>query len=289
MKKLLDPLLSKLFWGIFRHMLSDRWYAKVRYWLELNEWPDLEEPEKFTEKIQFIKLYERTPLRRQVADRTKVRNYVAEKVGTDHLIPLMDTFGTLTQKTWDSLPAAFVLKANHGCGMLRIVFDKEEEPYREAYLQTERWKKTDYFKIGREWVYRDLPRTLLAEKLLLNDAKDIPRDYKFFCFEGQVKLIQVDYDRFGNQKRNLFDRHFNRIEGQLLYPPYTGHVRQPNNLEKAISIAETLSADFNFIRVDLYLLDDGVYFGEMTNYPGNGFVPFHPADLERTLGSWISL
>lgn len=289
MKELLHPVLSKLFWGIFRHFLSDKGYAKLRYWLELNEWPDMGGPQKFTEKIQYIKLYERTDIRRRVADRMKVRSFVTEKVGEEHLIPLIDTFDTLTVAAWKSLPPQFVLKANHGCGMISIVFDKEQEEFEDIQQQTESWRRTNYFTIGREWVYKDLPRFILAEELLLNADGEIPNDYKFFCFNGRVKLIQIDYDRFGTQKRNLFDRDFNQIEGRLLYPPHPGEPPEPAHLNKAIEVAEKLSAPFNFIRVDLYLLNDGIYFGEMTNYPGNGFVPFEPETLEYKMGSWLDL
>lgn len=289
MKKLLNPVLSKLFWGIIRHFLTDKGYAKVRYWLELDEWPDIEKPQKFTEKIQYIKLYERTDIRKKVADRTKVRAFVTRKVGNKHLIPLIDTFDTLTESIWHSLPTQFVLKANHGCGMLSIVFDKEQQKFKDIQQKTETWKQTHYFNIGREWVYRNLPRTILAEKLLLNSDNEIPKDYKFFCFDGRVKLIQIDYDRFGIQKRNLFDRNFNRIRGRLLYPPYPGTTQKPANLNKAIEVAEELAGNFNFIRVDLYLLDEGIYFGEITNYPGNGFVPFEPESLEYKMGSLLDL
>lgn len=289
MKKLFNFLLSKFFWGVLRHFLPDKEYARVRYRLELDEWPDIDEPKKFTEKIQYIKLYERIDLRKRVADRTKVRDYVAEKAGREHLIPLINTFDTLTAPVWESLPPQFVLKANHGCGMIRIVFDKEEQEFEYVQQQTETWKQTNYFNIGREWVYKNLPRTILAEVLLLNADNEIPRDYKFFCFSGEVKLIQIDYDRFGVQKRNLFDRNFNRINGTLLYPPYPGTTQKPENMNKAIEVAEKLSADFTFIRIDLYLLNKGIYFGEMTNYPGNGFIPFEPETLEYRVGSWLDL
>lgn len=289
MKTLFDPLISKLFWGFLRHFLSDEWYAKIRYWMELDSWPDLQNPQKFTEKIQWIKLHERTALRHRVADRNRVRNYVAEKAGEDHLIPLIGCYEELTESIWQSLPAQFVLKANHGCEMVRIVTDKQQQSFEELKQQTKGWQQTDYFTIGREWVYKGLPRTLLAEALLLDRQGNIPKDYKFFCFHGEVKLIQIDYDRFGEQKRNLFDPDFNRIEGRLLYPSYTGDTPKPPAWDKAVAIAEQLSEDFSFIRVDLYLLDEKVYFGELTNYPGNGFKPFQPAALEHKVGSWLDL
>lgn len=287
--QLIKPLLRKLFWGLFRHFLSDKQYAKVRYWLELEAHLNLEDPKKFTEKIQYIKLFERTPLRKKVADRTEVRKYIAQKAGEDYLIPLIGTYDELNRKTWESLPSQFVLKANHGCGMIKIIRDKKNTAFEEVRQKTQQWKQTDYAELGREWVYRDLPRTILAEKLLLDSEHTIPSDYKFFCFNGRVRLIQIDFDRFGEQKRNLYDSNFNRLEAKLLYPHNPANIQKPPNLEEAVQLAETLSSEFNFIRVDLYLLEDDIYFGELTNYPGNGFAAFEPESMEYKVGSWLQL
>lgn len=282
-------ILSKLFWGFLRYFLSDAQYASFRYWLEFDRSPDLKNPQTFSEKIQYIKLYERTELRKLVADRIRVREFVSERTGDNHLIPLIGNYEELTRNVWDSLPDQFVLKANHGCGMLKIVKDKQITNYRRIYRETEKWKQTDYSKIGREWVYKNLPRTIVAEDLLLDTTGSIPEDYKFFCFHGQVKIIQIDFNRFGDQRRNLYDKEFNLLDATLLYPNYDRPVEKPDNLEQAIDIAETLSADFNFIRVDLYLMENNIYFGELTNYPGNGFVDFCPESVAKQVGSYLKL
>jgi hypothetical protein len=282
-------ILSKLFWGFLRYFLSDAQYASFRYWLEFDRSPDLKNPQTFSEKIQYIKLYERTELRKLVADRIRVREFVSERTGDNHLIPLIGNYEELTRNVWDSLPDQFVLKANHGCGMLEIVKDKQITNYRRIYRETEKWKQTDYSKIGREWVYKNLPRTIVAEDLLLDTTGSIPEDYKFFCFHGQVKIIQIDFNRFGDQRRNLYDKEFNLLDATLLYPNYDRPVEKPDNLEQAIEIAETLSAAFNFIRVDLYLMENNIYFGELTNYPGNGFVQFSPKSFDYKTGSLLKL
>lgn len=288
-KKSLRLLVKKMFWGFLRHVVTDRQYAIIRYWLKFGEKPDIEEPSLFTEKIQFIKLYERTDFRRMIADRTAVRDYVSTKVGEKHLVPLHGVFKSLTAEVWEKLPKKFVLKANHGCGMLEIVTNKEQADYQSIYQNTERWKNFDYARYGREWVYEDLDRTLLAEQLLLNPDQSIPEDYKFFCFGGEVKIIQVDFGRFGNQTRNLYDRNFTRLEAELLYPNYEGEVNKPKKLEEAIEIAEELSNGVSFVRVDLYIMENEIYFGELTNYPGNGFVEFSPPSLALRAGSYINL
>lgn len=288
-RKIYKTALTKLFWVIFRHFLTDRQYAKVRYWLEHDEYLDLQAPKKFTEKIQHLKLFERTKLRQTFANRIAVREYVKKQAGAKYLIPLIGNYQELTLDIWQALPSQFVLKANHGCGMLRIIQDKEQVDFKEVKQQTEQWKQTDYAKFGREWAYEGLPRTIVAEKLLLDNDHTIPKDYKFFCFNGHVELIQIDFDRFGDQRRNLYDRNFNRLPAKLLYPHYSGPVQKPENLSKAIQLAETLSSSLNFVRVDLYLLDDHIYVGELTNYPGNGFVPFEPEEMEYKMGALLEL
>lgn len=282
-------LLRKLFWGFLRYLMSDESYLKFRYWLELDEWPDLDQPKKFTEKIQYLKLNEQSGLRTIVANRTTAREYVKEKVGGDYLIPLIGIYDEVTPEIWDALPKQFVLKANQGSAMLKIVFDKTQENYEEVYNQTEKWKDFDYAQFGRERVYEGIPRSMVAEQLLLDENQTIPADYKFFCFHGRVEIIQVDIDRFNNQKRKLLDRDFNEIDTTILHPRYEGKIERPSNLDEAINIAEKLSADFNFIRVDLYLLENQIYFGELTNYPGNGFQPFQPESMEYKVGDLLQL
>lgn len=289
LKKILKTVFRKIFWGGLRHVLSDLQYAKMRYWLEIDRPLNLKNPKRFTEKIQYIKLFERTKLRQQVADRTEVRKYVAQKAGEDYLIPLIGVFDELTSEVWESLPSQFVLKANHGCGMLNIIRNKNQADFNKVREKAKTWQNTDYYRFGREWVYRELPRTLVAEKLILDASGSIPSDYKFFCFDGRVEVIQVDTGRFEDQKRNLYDRNFKRLEAELLYPNFEGRQDKPALLEVAIEVAEKLSSEFNFIRVDLYVLENHVYFGELTNYPGNGFIPFRPEEMEVKMGSLLNL
>ncbi|MFP8490142.1 ATP-grasp fold amidoligase family protein [Gracilimonas sp. Q87] len=291
MNKVLHFLVSKLFWGILIHFVNDYWYAKIRYWLVMDKWGDFHDPVLFTEKIQYIKLYERTKLRKMVADRLKVRNYVLTKVGEEHLIPLLGNYDTLKQKDWNILPDQFVLKANHGCGMVKIITDKTQQSYEHIIALTEKWKNIDYYQIGHEWVYKGLSREIIAETLITDSNNRIPKDWKFFCFHGEVKVIQEDVGRYESEPhtRNLYDRNFNKIEAKLLYPPYSGKTQKPELWDLAIEVAESLSSDFNFIRVDLYITQSNVYFGELTNYPGNGFIPFEPRSMEYKIGNLLDL
>lgn len=270
-------------------MLSDRQYAKVRYWLNLGRFPNIDNPVTLSEKIQYIKLYERTDLRKAVADRIQVRDFVKNRVGEEHLIPLIAVMERLNKSEWDALPDKFVLKASHGSGFIRIVKNKTEENFDEILDETDQWLSTDYYKFGREWVYKGLERLLIAEELLLDNSGNVPSDYKFYCFDGEVKLIQVDINRFRGQKRFLFSRSYELFDATILYPTGEAVPDKPRELDDAIRIAEKLSKEFNFIRVDLYLLEGQIFFGELTNYPGNGFQVFKPESFEIEMGTHLKL
>lgn len=282
-------LFNKIFWGGFRHLLSDRQYARVRYWLIHGHYPNIENPVLLSEKIQYLKLYERTILRKRIADRMKVRDFVKKRAGEEHLIPLIAVFRKLTQAEWDALPGKFVLKASHGSGFIRIVKDKTVEKFDEILAETEQWLSTDYYEFGREWVYKGLERLLIAEELLQDNFGNVPSDYKFYCFDGEVKLIQVDIDRFKGQKRFLFNRSFEPFNAKLYYSAGKVSPDKPKEMNAAVYLAELLSKEFNFIRVDLYLLDGRVFFGEMTNYPANGFQVFKPESFEIEMGGHLKL
>lgn len=282
-------LLNKIFWGGFRHVLTDRQYARIRYCLIHGHFPNIENPVYLSEKIQYLKLYERTVLRKCVADRMLVRDFVKERVGEIHLIPQIAVFKKLNRSEWDSLPQKFVLKASHGSGFIRIVKDKTGEKFEEILAETDQWLSTDYYKFGREWVYKGLERVLIAEELLLDESGNVPSDYKFYCFDGKVKLIQVDIDRFNGQKRFLFNRSFEPLDATLYYPAGENSPDKPRELDDAIRIVEQLSEEFNFIRVDLYVMAGRIFFGEMTNYPANGFQVFEPESYEIEMGNHLKL
>ena len=284
-----NQILNKLFWGVLRHFLSDRQYARIRYRLIHGLYPDIENPTRLSEKIQFIKLYERTEQRQRVADRIRVREFVKERAGGNSLIPQMKVFHSLDENIWNKLPDQFVLKASHGSGFIRIIRNKDEESVLDVIREVNCWLATDYYSLGREWVYKGMDRYLIAEELLLDDNGKIPSDYKFYCFAGEVALIQVDLNRFEGQQRFLFDPAFEPLDARLYYPPGDRMPKKPDALEEAVQLAEILSEPFNFIRVDLFILNGKVWFGEMTNYPANGFQRFEPESVELELGRKLKL
>lgn len=200
------------------------------------------------------------------------------------MISLLLETDELNLPDWKSLPNNFVLKANHGCGMVELVFDKSAVEYDQVYKLTQNWLNFDYAKFGREWVYEDVPRKIIAEELITDSENEIPEDFKFFCFHGRVEMIQVDLGRFKNQRRNLYNRDFQLIDAKCLYPNSEEEITRPPNLDEMIEVAEKLASEFNFIRVDLYSVNNRIYFGELTNFPGNGFISYEPDSFDFELG-----
>ena len=279
----------KVFWGGLHKILSDRHYAKIRYWLDVGRPLNLNEPLAFTEKIQYLKLNNRNPYRQKAANRLHVREYVREKVGEKYLIPLLLETDELSLSDWKSLPNTFVLKANHGCGMVELIFDKSVVEFEQIDKLTQDWLNFDYAKFGREWVYEEVPRKIIAEELITDSENEIPEDYKLFCFHGRVEMIQIDIGRFKNQRRNLYNRDFQLIDAECLYPNSEKEVAKPQNLPEMIQVAEKLASEFKFIRVDLYSTNNQIYFGELTNFPGNGFIAYQPDSFDFELGKKLKL
>ncbi|MGM0745056.1 MAG: ATP-grasp fold amidoligase family protein [Bacteroidota bacterium] len=281
--------VRKVFWGGFHKILTDRQYAKIRYWLDVGRPLNLNQPSAFTEKIQYLKLNNRNPYRQKAADRILVRDYVGEKAGEKYLTPLLLETDELSLTDWKSLPNNFVLKANHGCGMVKLIFDKSSAEFEQIKKLTQSWLNFDYAKFGREWVYEDVPRKIVVEELLTSSENEIPEDYKFFCFHGQVEMIQIDIGRFKNQRRNLYNRDFQLIDAKCLNPNSEEKITKPQNLDEMIEVAEKLASEFNFIRVDLYSVINRIYFGELTNFPGNGFIAYQPDSFDFELGKKLNL
>ena len=262
-------------------LLSDRQIAFFLFLFRHRYWPCLNRPRSFSEKVQYIKLYNRNPLRAIVADRQKARDYVSNKSEECKLVEVFWAGSVFTRQVWDALPSQFVIKANHGSNMTEIV-DKATTKFDDVSDKVASWLRKDYSKYGREWVYRDLDRYLIVEeKLSVNGS--IPPDFKFFVCNGAVELVQVDLARFSDHRRNLYSRDFCQLDATLKYPS-TGSLDKPLAYDKAIRIAEQLSEEFDFIRVDLYLVGADVYFGELTNTPENGYAKFTPTSLDFELG-----
>jgi TupA-like ATPgrasp len=259
-----------------------RFYSKHRYW------PNFKRPRALMEKILWLMMHDRHPLRAVAADRCKVRQLVATQAPTCRMPAQLWVGVALTEAVWAQLPTRFVIKGNHGSQMSRIV-NKAHDSLASVKAEAEAWLGLDYGAIHGEWVYDTADRLLVVEEKLEIDGA-VPPDWKFICGNGRVLLVQLDIGRFVNHVRNLYDRDFQLFDGaRIAFPPGPPDVPRPPQWDEAVRIAEQLAASFDLIRVDLYLIDGEVYFGELTNFPGAGWDALQPTRLDFELGRRIRL
>lgn len=232
-------------------------------------------------------LHERDPLFTLISDKFRVRDYVAEKVGGGYLIALLWSGEKPEEIPFDRLPDKFVMKTNHGCEYNIIVQDKTRLDKKKVILQLNKWLGENFGNdtfLGIAWAYRNIKPHIIIETFLEENGQ-APVDYKFFCFSGRVEFFKMDFDRFKGHSETFFDRDFKRLD---LFEPgfkrYQGKVELPRNINNMLRLAESLAAGFDFIRVDLYSIEDKIYFSELTPYPGGVFHKFEPDYYDHVFG-----
>ena len=257
---------------------------------------DWSNPRTLNEKLNWMKLNVRDPLQRIAADKFAVRAHVKARVGEKYLIPLIRTYERAEDIRLAELPPAFVLKVNHGSGQNWIVKDKAREDERRIVRQFREWMATSHYPASREWPYKDMKPVIVAEELLVDERGGIPADYKFHCFGGKVATIQVDLDRETAHRRNFYDLDWQlqpfiwtEWEGDQPSWPNGRPVERPAALPEMIRVAEVLSADFPYARIDLFYCGGKVYFGEITFYHGGAFERFDPPEFDRFFGEKLVL
>lgn len=282
-------LINKGFYSLFskfKDYLPTDLYSKIEFFIFVGYWPRLSNPKSLNEKITFRKLYEPHPLSNIVADKLTVREYISQKNNNNILINVL-WIGTDPENIdFDSLPKSFVIKATHGSGWNLIVDDKEKINKKQVIAQCHTWLSIKYssVSVSRETHYDDIAPKIIIEEFIKDIKYKIPLDYKFFCFHGSVEIIQVDSGRYVQHKRNLYDISWNEIPVVYNFPKGTP-VEKPALLKEMIQIAEQLSSDFDFCRIDLYCQNNSkIYFGEITLTPEAGLGRFNPKKWDYILG-----
>ena len=261
-----------------------QWYKK-RTGKNLN----LENPKTFNEKIQWLKLYDNSPLKTKLADKYLVREWIEEQIGSKYLIPLLGVWNNFDEIDFDKLPEKFVLKANHGSHWNIIVKDKSKLDKSKAKKKFDKWMARDYaFKAGLELQYRGIKPKIIAEKFI-EDTNGELNDYKIMCFNGEPKFVWVDCGRYSNHTKNIYDLDWNLQPFKMTYPISKTPIARPENLDKMIELAKILCKDFAFVRVDFYNVDGKIYFGEMTFTSMSGTDKFEPEKYDLELGNMLTL
>lgn len=252
--------------------------------------PVIENPKSFNEKIQWYKLYYRDSLMTQCADKWAVRKYVTKIIGEKYLIPILGVYNSVDDINFDELPNQFVLKVNHGSSQNIICKDKSKLNIENAKSQLSIWMKpeSNLYNISYEWCYKNIKPKIICESLINISNNDL-LDYKFFCFNGKVKIILVCSERSQELKTNFFDTNWNELPFTRFHLKNKKIISKPNRLKEMISISQKLSDKFPFVRIDLYEINKKIYFGEMTFYPGNGTEPFTPVEWDYKIGNFLRL
>jgi len=226
-------------------------------------------PNSFSGYVNFKKAASISPLYSIAADKARARNYVSSKIGRDYLIKDFGIYDSANAIDLDQLPNEFIIKANHGSGWNLICLDKTNLNWTRASKILDRWLNMNAYYLSRESHYRHIQPKLIIEKIITNN----PKDYKIYCANGSPRIIQVDSNRFSKHTRDFFNTRWNLLDFQMIYPKSKIEINPPVNLKLMIQLAEKLSQDFEFVRVDLYNVEGKIYFGELTFFPegGNSF------------------
>jgi len=287
-------MIKSVWYFLSKHLfiyLSDKFYFQFMFMvtnLRLGFKPyllNLSNPKSFNEKINWLKLYHRFENGPMLADKIAVRDFVKNQIGENYLIPLIETYENANEINFDNLPDSFALKTNHGSGWNIICKNKSELNREESVKKMNKWMGLNSYYLSHEWQYKFIKPQLICEELLEFEIND----YKFFCFDGEPKFIQVDIDRFSNHTRSFYNLEWEKQTFGINYPISQKQIDKPAKLEEMVSISRKLSRDLKFARIDLYEHNNQVYFGEITLHPGGGFEPFLTNQQDLFMGQYIYL
>ena len=251
---------------------------------------NLDHPKTYNEKIQWMKLYDSTPLKTRLADKYLVREFVADTIGEGYLVPLLGVWDSFDAIDFSTLPQKFVLKTNHGCASNIIVTDKGSLDVESAKKKMDVWMDTNYaFQNGLELQYLNIPPKIIAEEYLENAGGDL-KDYKVFCFNGKADCIMYLSDRKNGLRMAFYDLNWKKLDFTYSYPRIEEDVPKPKKLDEIVALAEKLAAGFAHVRVDFYVLNDGsIKFGKMTFTSAGGACVWSDEAVNRRFGELITL
>lgn len=276
----------------FFNFMPDLLYLKLVYRAEMGKRLNLKKPKAFNEKLQWLKLYDRDLKNSQYVDKYEVRNYIAKTIGDKYLIPLINVYDDVDQINWESLPDSFVLKCTHGSSSNIICKDKNKLDINSAKKMLEKWMKKSWHSFGREWEYKNIKPRIICEEFMVDEKEKELIDYKLMSFNGEVKCVFLCLNRDSDKglNINIYNKEWELMPFERDGAPNTKEiVAKPENLELMIELAEKISKEFPFMRVDFYEINNRVYFGEMTFYPASGFKGFTPESYDEVLGNWLTL
>lgn len=291
--KLTNPykVLERLLRSISPLIKDDELYSRMRYYLCMHKSLNLNPPLTFNEKLQWLKLFDRHDSYSKLVDKYEVKKYVADAIGEEYIIPTFGIWERVSDVDFNGLPNQFVMKCTHDSQSFIICKDKNSLNIKDVKSKLSKCLvKNKWYYQGREYPYKDIQPRIIAEQYLVDESGKELKDYKFFCFNGEPKMLLIVSGRGKDQCQDFYDMDFNLLPVHRINHPNSNVKRfPPKNFEKMIELAKVLSNGFPHIRVDFYNINGAIYFGELTFFSGGGNMRFEPDEWDSILGSWINL
>lgn len=272
----------------FLSFVPDSIMLRIQYFIKLGRMPNLKNPRRFTEKIQKYKLVTNDPEIISCVDKLEVRKFLKKKGLEKYLVKLIDVFNSTEDIGYEKLPNKFVMKTTNGSGGLNIYICEDKSKLDRRFIaENLKLKKINKNSAGREWPYYYIEPKIIVEEYLSDheNPNNELNDYKILCYSGKAKYIIVDTNRYTNHTRNIYTAEWEKLNLKSTDVPTSDNdINRPEKLKEMIDLAEKLSEDFPFVRVDLYNVNSKIYFGELTFFPWSGYVQFDPDSIDFLLG-----
>lgn len=292
-KFLTDPMVRLNILSHYRLLkwMSSETFLKKAFRYSMGRELNLENPVTYTEKLQWLKLYDHRPEYTRMVDKYSVKQYVAERLGEEHVIPVLGVWERAEDIDFDALPQRFVLKTTHDSGGIVVCKDKSKLDIEAARKRMKFFLKRDYYEHKREWPYKDVKPRIMAEQYMEDTRQGELRDYKFFTFGGEPRVLYIAQGRGkgGETVADFFDMDFNHLPFTIDHDMADVPPEKPVQFEEMKRMAALLSQGTPQLRVDFYEVDGQIYFGEMTFFHCSGLNPFHPEEWDRIFGDWVTL
>ena len=276
--------------GLLKHIPSEK-YLKRMYQISMGRELNLDEPKLYTEKLQWLKLYDHRPEYTVMVDKYAVKQYVADKIGPEYVIPLLGVWDRAEDIDFEALPDRFVMKTTHDSGTYIVCKDKSKLDIPATRKKMAKFLKRKYYDCNREWPYKNVKPRIIAEEYMEDSRFGELRDYKFFTFGGEPRVLYIAQGRGRGEPTvaDFFDMEFNHLPFTIDHDMASVPPEKPDNFVLMQQLAAKLSQGTPQLRVDFYEVDGRVYFGEMTFFHCSGMESFHPEQWDRIFGDWVIL
>ncbi len=273
--------------------IPDELYVRLQFRLHMGYWPRLDSPITLSEKLNWMKLYYHNPLLHKLVDKAEVKEFVSEKIGKDHVVPAIGLWNSVDEIDFGSLPNQFVLKCTHDSGSVVICKDKANFDVQAAKRKLQWGMHRNYFQGKREWAYKDIQPRIIAEPFIPYLGKPDSVEYKITVYNGKVRFITVctgiAHASLDVRTNDHFTPEWERLNWYAYYKPSEKDIQKPAFMDEMVRMTEALAEGLPQVRVDWYVDNGQIFFGEMTFYTWAGYLKFEPEEWDEKLGSWLEL